>query len=843
MVGSPASRQDATPFGIRALAFLACLVSTLAGSPLFAQQAAPPDGGPLVPLAIPADLVAAAQRDGTVRVIVRVAPAVQPEGLVTAAVAQLQRQAIAGAQDLLVQRLAGTNARVIRRFQTIPFVAFELDAAALTALTLTPGVTAIEEDRLASPVLDESVPLVHAPGAWSAGTDGDGWTIAVLDTGVDAGHPFLAGKVVAEACFSSVGCPGGGTSQFGAGAGAPCAFAPSTCRHGTHVAGIAAGTSADFSGVARAARLMAVQVFSRFTGPSCQNAGEDPCALAFTSDIIGGLEHVYTLGSVLSIAAVNLSLGSGAYSSQSTCDAQNGSTKAVIDNLSSIGIATVIASGNAGRPTALSAPACISSAVSVGSTTKSLEVSSFSNSAPYLALLAPGSSIHSSVPGGSFAVFNGTSMAAPHVAGAWAILKQRAPAAAVASVLNALRTTGVPVVDSRNGVVTPFIQIFEALSEVSPLNLTLADTRVREGDGEPANANFTVTLSGPSASTVTAHFATVAGTMATHRTSDPGVIQIPDAGHATPYPSMLRIGPGQGPIRRLAVRLKSVTHPRARDLGVLLVGPSGETVVLMAGVGGAAPLSGTMLTFDDAGPIVPVAGPVVTGTYHPSVTGSTDIFESPAPPGPYGFSLSAFAGSDPVGEWRLFVTDSATGESGSLSGDWSLIVSTDSGDFTSVSGTVTLPPGATIATVAVPIAGDEFVEPSESFVLRLSNPTGANIVDGAATGTIVNDDFTDRVLAGVTMKTTHVFELRSAINDARESKGLPAYPFSDLLLSSQWTPVRAVHIAELRLAIVEAYAAAGLRLPAFSDEPLVPGLTPVRAVHISELREAVANLP
>ena len=59
--------------------------------------------------------------------------------------------------------------------------------------------------------------------------------------------------------------------------------APSDCEHGTHIAGIAAGTGASFSGVAKDARLMSVQVFSRFTGMPCIG-GEDPCALSFASD-------------------------------------------------------------------------------------------------------------------------------------------------------------------------------------------------------------------------------------------------------------------------------------------------------------------------------------------------------------------------------------------------------------------------------------------------------------------------------------------------------------------------------------------------------------------------------
>jgi subtilisin family serine protease len=144
-----------------------------------------------------------------------------------------------------------------------------------------------------------------------------------------------------------------------------------------------------------------------------------------------------------------MSLGGGQYFS--ACDASQSSRKAAIDNLRSVNIATVISSGNSGYKTAIGAPACISTAISVGSTTDSDVVSSFSNVASFLSLLAPGSSINSSVPGGGYDVFNGTSMAAPHVTGAWAILKSKFPSASVDEILKALQITGVLVNDTRSG--------------------------------------------------------------------------------------------------------------------------------------------------------------------------------------------------------------------------------------------------------------------------------------------------------------------------------------------------------------------------------------------------------
>jgi subtilisin len=293
---------------------------------------------------VPPELTHRAAVEGTVPVIVRLAMAVTPEGILADKGAVLgQRQGIANRQRAVLAALTGQGHRMRHRYETVPFLALEVGPAELAILdTLKGMVLRVEEDELLFATLAESVPLVQGNAAWNAGFTGDGQVIAILDAGIDTAHPFLSGKVVEEACYSSGGnCPNGSAIQVGTGAGIPCTYAASSCQHGTHVAGIAAGLGPSFSGVAKGANLMSVQVFHRLTGVACMFAGEDPCAAASASDVMAGLERVYDLHNVYAFAAVNLSLGGSR--SSSNCDTQP--LKAAIDNLRSVGIATVVASG------------------------------------------------------------------------------------------------------------------------------------------------------------------------------------------------------------------------------------------------------------------------------------------------------------------------------------------------------------------------------------------------------------------------------------------------------------------------------------------------------------------
>jgi subtilisin family serine protease len=419
-----------------------------------------------------------------------------PEGFLSAGSIVVQRKEIATMQSAVLNQVGSlnTNSAAPKRFAIIPFMAIEVNLTELNALIRLAEVTSIEEDRVATHSDSQSTTVTGASAAWNGvpGFTGAGQTIAILDSGIDKTHPFLLGKVVSEACYSTNNsadgatsvCPGAVPQSTATGSAMPYSGAcpAGACAHGTVVAGIAAGTNATFSGIAKDATLISIQVFTRFD--SVANCGStNPCALTYTSDQILGLQQVYALRNSFNIAAVNMSLGGGQYFSQSVCDSANASIKAIIDTLRSVNIPTIVAAGNDGFTNSMAAPACISSAISVGATFhvagynnncagNNLGISSVdailceSDSASFLNLLAPGAEINSSIPGGAYESWYGTSMAAPQVAGAWAILKQKNSKLGVDTGLNALSSSGVQISDPRNGIVKPRIQIDAALNAI-----------------------------------------------------------------------------------------------------------------------------------------------------------------------------------------------------------------------------------------------------------------------------------------------------------------------------------------------------------------------------------------
>ena len=274
--------------------------------------------------------------------------------------------------------------------------------------------------------------------------------------------------------------------------------------------------------------------------------------------------------------------------------------------------------------------------------------------------------------------------------------------------------------------------------------LSIDDVSVTEGNAGTTNAVFTVTLTPASAGTVNVSYTTSNGTATagTSTIANTSAITIPSGGNASPYPSQIVVSSVAGTITNVKAKLTGFSHTYTRDVDVLLVGPGGQSVVLMSDVGSSTTSSNIDLTFDDTAGALP-AGSLSSGSYQPTNLNDGeggDIYSPPAPGSGYGSALSVFNAGTPNGTWSLYVVDDVGADSGTISGGWSLIITTASGDYVATSGMLTFTPGITTQPITVTVNGDATNESSETFFVDLSLPSNAAILDGQGIGTITNDD-------------------------------------------------------------------------------------------------------
>ncbi|MGW3807796.1 S8 family peptidase [Micromonospora sp. NPDC005113] len=264
-----------------------------------------------------------------------------------------------------------------------------------SARALAAGITHVWLDGKRHVSLDRSVPQIGAPTAWQAGFDGDGVTVGVLDTGIDASHPDFAGQIAAIHDFTGGNDPG------------------DTVGHGTHVASTIVGSGAAsggrYRGVAPGAKLVVGKVCAT---TECQD-----------SDIIAGMQWAAPQARV-----INLSLG------DTDTPALDPLETAVQDLSQRYGTLFVVAAGNEGKPKSVSTPASADDALAVAAVDADDERAYFSSRGPRVGdnhikpeISAPGVDIVAAAPGGGYAPMSGTSMATPHVAGSAAILAGRHP--------------------------------------------------------------------------------------------------------------------------------------------------------------------------------------------------------------------------------------------------------------------------------------------------------------------------------------------------------------------------------------------------------------------------------
>ncbi|GIU78462.1 MAG: hypothetical protein KatS3mg005_1700 [Bryobacteraceae bacterium] len=350
-------------------------------------------------------------------------------------------------QEAVSSRIETLGGRVVYRYAAVNMLAAVVPAGALDALAASPDVTRIVSSGHASAQLVVSTQSIGAPAFWDAGLGGAGESVAVLDTGLKQDHPAFAGMPVVHRVF------------LNGGASSSCFNDQRTSAldlqgHGTHVSGIVASRGAggwsSYAGVARSLGVLynLKVAFRKSTSPACAERGNFD-----VSDVIAAFD--WAIQNAPLVKVFNFSAGADAAG-------DDDDLARLFDFLAdTYGLTIVVAGGNESRPgytgprtdsPALASPAIGYNVIAVGSmnTNNTADrsddvVSIFSSRGPTRGgrkkpdLVAPGGLRDDRLPAGwqafqgiwsaahdsrDFVAMAGTSMAAPHVAGAAALLRQ-----------------------------------------------------------------------------------------------------------------------------------------------------------------------------------------------------------------------------------------------------------------------------------------------------------------------------------------------------------------------------------------------------------------------------------
>jgi subtilisin family serine protease len=342
----------------------------------------------------------------------------------------------------------------------------------LANLEKNSDVYKIENERMFNVMLQDSVGIINSSitnniKINSLNLTGKGETVCVIDTGINYSHADLGGCYGNNSASSNCKVVGGidycadNTNCFTSD-GVP----EDIHGHGTHVSGIIAANGS-IKGVAPESRIVMIKACNS-TG-SCSESG-----------IQAGIQWCVGNSSALNISVISMSLGGDSYADYCNLDTLAGAINAAYAK----NISVVVAAGNSGSNSYISSPACVQNATPVSSTTKLDAISSFSNRNSLVKLMAPGTDITSTYPGGYLSM-SGTSMATPHVAGAIAIMRQflkiinqtKTPKQ-IETVLN---NTG-KIINDANGLNYSRINVYSAIFSLDEINVTLS---------APANNLFT----------------------------------------------------------------------------------------------------------------------------------------------------------------------------------------------------------------------------------------------------------------------------------------------------------------------------------------------------------------
>ncbi|MCF7861911.1 S8 family serine peptidase [Candidatus Woesearchaeota archaeon] len=367
-------------------------------------------------------------------------------------------------KDGLVQSTQRAESQKPRILESINGIALELTDAQILALETDPTIDGIQEDLEVHAHLLNSKVKVNAKRIAqiiqnNTNISSSGQSVCVIDTGVDYNHPNL--NVIAQKCFIDypgyAGCQGAKISDN----------ASDDNGHGTHVAGIIASNHTMYNGIAYtenpSVNIVAVKALL-YNGSG------------MGADIIEAIDWCVSNKALYNISVIQMSLG-GSSGTTGTCDYNFVAIAA--NSAASQGIVVVASSGNSGHNDSIGTPACGSKVISVGAVDSSDVVTAYTNSNSQLDLLAPGSSITSTVPTGScehcqssgFNSISGTSQAAPHVAAAAVLLidaykKYYRQNPSYSTVRNILKANGKNVTDTKNGLVFPRLDVLKSILSI-----------------------------------------------------------------------------------------------------------------------------------------------------------------------------------------------------------------------------------------------------------------------------------------------------------------------------------------------------------------------------------------
>jgi subtilisin family serine protease len=543
----------------------------------------------------------------------------------------------------------------------------------------------------------------QAEKAWDAGFIGSkSVVVGIVDEGIDVNHPDLKNNIWVNPFETS----GDGIDNDGNGyvddvngwdfySNDNTVYDGTGDDHGTHVAGTVGGVGGNGIGVAG--------VSWNVTMISTKFLGTDG---GYTSGAIKAIDYLTDLKTRhgVNVVASSNSWGGSGYSSALHSAIIRGAKAGILF----VGAAGNNASNNdatANYPsnystlqgTSTTAAASYEAVIAVAALTSTGGLASFSNyGATTVDIAAPGAVINSTLPGGAYGAYSGTSMATPHVSGAVALYAAAYPSATSAQVRQAILGSARPTSSLAGLTVTGGrLDVAAALNAAPPVGISVSGGSVIEGNSGTSQLAFTVTLSAAATSTVTVNYATGAGT------ATAGVDYVAQSG-------LLTFAPGEVTKTILVDVIGDTAFESNETLGVSLTAASTNARIQTASATGT-------ITNDDVQP------PPVTPTL---AIGSVSALENA---GGFRFTVTLSQAVSTKVTVR-FATSNGTAVAGRT------------GDYTSASGTLTFNPGETVKVISVAVRNDASVEADETFFVDLSRASGATIATGRGTGTIVNDD-------------------------------------------------------------------------------------------------------